>query len=192
MANTKPAKLMDQVRGKLRLIHASIRTEKAYCDWILRYIKFHGIRHPNTMGVQEIEQFLSHLAVQRKASASTQNQAFSALLFLYQQVLQIDLPRVDALRANRPKRLPVVLSKDEVRRILDRLDGREKLMVQLLYGTGMRLLEVCRLRVKDLDFERRQIMVRDGKGEKDRYVPLPNQGNPPPGRYSIFLVKAAC
>ncbi len=127
------------------------------------------------MGPFEIDAFLNHLAVERQVSASTQNQAFAALLYLYQQVLNIDLPRIDSLRAKRPDRLPVVLSIGEVRAILDRMQGRERLMVELLYGTSMRLLECCRLRVKDVDFSRNQILIRDGKGEKDRDVPLPQR-----------------
>ena len=127
------------------------------------------------MGPVEIEAFLNHLAIDRRVSASTQNQAFSALLYLYRQVLEIELPCLDALRARRPQRLPVVLSAEEVRSILDRMHGRERLMVELLYGTGMRLLECCRLRVKDVDFQRNQILVRDGKGQKDRAVPLPRR-----------------
>ena len=171
-APSKP-RLLDQVRAKLRLRHSSIRTEEAYVGWIERFIRFHQLKHPRDLGVPEIEAFLSDLAVNRRVSASTQNQAFSALLFLYRHILEIDLPRIDALRAKRPERLPVVLSVEEVRRILDRMSGRERLMVELLYGSGLRLLEVCRLRVKDLDFDRGQILVRDGKGEVDRAVPLP-------------------
>jgi len=171
----KPPKLLDQVRAKLRLQHASIRTEEAYIQWITRFILFHKKRHPREMGSAELEAFLTHLAVDRQVSASTQNQAFSALLYLYQQVLNIELPRLDALRARRPERVPVVLSLEEVRAILDRMRGRERLMVELLYGTGMRLLECCRLRVKDVDFARNQILVRDTKGDKDRVVPLPQR-----------------
>lgn len=170
---TQPPKLLDRVRTKLRLQHTSIRTEEAYVSWIERFIRFHKMKHPNTMGVAEIEAFLNDLAVNRHVSASTKNQAFSALLYLYQQVLEMELPRVDALRARRPERIPVVLSQSEVRRILDRMQGRERLMVELLYGSGLRLLEVCRLRVKDVDFARRQLTIRDAKGAKDRVVPLP-------------------
>jgi integrase len=164
---TKPAgtepKLLDRVRAKCRLFHYSIRTEKAYTDWIVRYILFHEKKHPQEMGTPEIESFLNDLAVVKSVSASTQNQAFSAILFLYQRVLEMELPRVDALRATRPARLPVVLSTAEVKQIIDRMQGRERLMAELLYGTGMRILELCRLRVNDVDFDRRQVSVRDGK-----------------------------
>jgi site-specific recombinase XerD len=177
-APAKAPKLLDQVRAKLRLLHASIRTEEAYCQWIVRFVKFHGMKHPNTLREREIEAFLSDLAVGRKVSASTQNQALAAILFLYRHILEIDLQRIDALRAKQPERLPVVLSIDEVRLILGGMVGRERLMTELLYGAGLRLLEVCRLRVKDVDFDRRQLMVRDGKGEVDRAVPLPAKCDP--------------
>jgi integron integrase len=172
-ATATPPKLLDQVAAKLRLFHYSIRTEEAYVDWIRRFILFHHKRHPREMAAPEIEAFLTHLAVQQRVSASTQNQAFSALLFLYRQVLEIELPPLNALRAQRPDRLPVVLSHQEVRAIFAELDGIELLQAELLYGSGFRILECCRLRVKDLDFARKQILVRDGKGEKDRVVPLP-------------------
>src|SRR6185312_281757 len=171
----QPPKLLDRVRAKMRLSHYSIRTEESYVQWITRFILFHDKRHPNTMGAAEIEEFLTHLAVEAHVAASTQNQALSALLFLYQKVLEIELPLLNAVRARRPERLPVVLSLGEVRAIFDRMDGVHLLMAQLLYGTGMRLLEACRLRVKDVDFARHQLMVRDGKGEKDRVVPLPKK-----------------
>jgi integron integrase len=159
----------------MRLLHYSKRTEGSYVDWIKRFILFHHKRHPREMGAVEIEAFLTHLAVVGRVSASTQNQAFSALLFLYQKVLEIELPHLDAVRARRPERIPVVLSVEEVRAILAELDGIDLLQVELLYGTGMRVLECCRLRVKDLDFDRQQIVVREGKGEKDRVVPLPRR-----------------
>ena len=171
-------RLLDRVRAKLRTMHASVRTEEAYVAWIERFIRFHKMKHPREMNAPEIEAFLSDLAVNRRVSASTQNQAFAAILFLYRHILEIDLPRIDALRAKRPDRLPVVLSVDEVRTVLDRMKGRERLMVELLYGAGLRLLEVCRLRVKDLDFDRRQLIVRDGKGAADRAVPLPVRSVP--------------
>ena len=174
----KPPKLLDQLRAKTRLLHYSKRTEEAYVDWSTRFILFQGKRHPNTMGVAEIEAFLTHLAVERKLAASTQNQAFSALLFLYQKVLEIELPKVEFLRAQRPERLPVVMSVDEVRAILDRMIGTHRLLAELMYGSGLRILECCRLRVKDVDFDRHQILVRDGKGEKDRAVPLPRRLEP--------------
>ncbi|MGZ8246636.1 integron integrase [Methylomagnum sp.] len=169
-----PPKLLDQVRAKLRLKHYSLRTERAYTDWIKRYILFHGKRHPKDMGAAEIQAFLSHLATERDVAASTQNQALAALLFLYKEVLDLDLPRLnDIERAKRPQRLPTVLTVREVGAVLDRLDGTLGLMIRLLYGTGMRLMECVRLRVKDVDFEMRQLTVRDGKGGKDRVTMLP-------------------
>ncbi len=170
-----PPKLLDQVAAKMRLLHYSIRTEGAYVDWIRRFILFHNKRHPREMGGAEIEAFLTHLAVEGKVAASTQNQAFSALLFLYQKVLVMELPPLQALRAERPDRLPVVLALEEVRAILKELDGIELLMTEILYGAGLRLLECCRLRVKDVDFARKQLMVREAKGDKDRAVPLPGR-----------------
>ncbi len=169
----RPPRLLDQVRDALRTRHYSIRTEEAYLGWIRRYILFHGKRHPREMGAAEIEAFLTDLAVEGRVAASTQNQALAALLFLYQNVLEVDLPRLDAVRAKRPERLPVVLSIDEVRTVLGGMRGVYRLMAELMYGSGLRLLECCRLRVKDLDFARGQIVVREGKGDKDRVVPLP-------------------
>ena len=171
--NVKP-KLLDQVRAKIRLKHYSIRTEQAYVDWIRRYILFHGKRHPQDMGKPEVEQFLSHLAVERNVAAATQNQALSAILFLYKEVLEKDIGRLDDMeRAKRPARLPVVLTAAEVRAVLAHLGGRHRLMANLLYGAGLRLMECVRLRVKDLDFEYQQITVRDGKGQQDRLTLLP-------------------
>ncbi len=162
------------MRTRIRLLHYSRRTEEAYLHWIRRFIRFHRLRHPLELGVPEVEAFLSHLAVEGRVAASTQNQAFSAIMFLYKRVLERELAPVNAVRAKRPARLPVVLSIDEVRRLLAAVpEGTYRLMAELVYGTGMRLLEVCRLRVKDLDFDRRQIVVREGKGDQDRAVPLP-------------------
>lgn len=170
----RPKKLLDRVREIIRLKHYSIRTEEAYVSWIKRYILFHDKRHPREMGVSEIEAFLTHLAVDQHVAASTQNQALSALLFLYREVLQKDLGRpVDAMRAKRPKRLPTVLTKEEVRKVIGYLSGTHKLMAKLLYGSGLRLMECVRLRVKDVDFAQHQIVVRDGKGMKDRVTMLP-------------------
>jgi integron integrase len=167
-------RLLDQVREKIRLKHYSIRTEQAYVDWIKRFILFHDKRHPENMGKEDVEKFLTHLAVERHVAASTQNQALSAILFLYQEVLGHELPWLDGVeRAKRPARLPVVLTASEVRSVLARLDGIHGLMASLLYGTGLRLMECVRLRVKDIDFEYGQITVRDGKGEKDRITMLP-------------------
>lgn len=169
-----PPKLLDQVRAKIRLNHYSLRTEDAYADWVKRFILFHGKRHPRDMGAAEVEQFLTYLAVERKVSASTQNQAKSALLFLYREVLGIELPWLDEVVQAKPsRRLPVVLTPREARALLNELNGTMWLFVSLLYGTGMRLLEGLRLRVKDIEFERREILVRAGKGNKDRVTVLP-------------------
>lgn len=167
-------KLLDQVSDKIRVKHYSIRTETQYIHWIKRFILYHNKRHPREMGAKEVESFLTHLATAGGVSAATQNQALSALLFLYREILAVNLPWLDnVIRAKKPQRLPVVLSKNEVGKILARMDGTYALMAQLLYGTGMRLMECCRLRVKDIDFERREILIRDGKGAKDRVTMLP-------------------
>lgn len=167
-------RLMDEVRRKLRLKHYSLRTEQAYVGWIRRFIFVNGRRHPRKLGGVEVEQFLSKLAVEGNVAAGTQNQALSALLFLYREVLSINLPWMDSIdRAKRPQRLPNVLSRDEVVRLLAAMDGRVWLIASLLYGTGMRLMEGLRLRVKDVDFARNEICIRDGKGGKDRRTMLP-------------------
>ena len=169
-----PPKLLDQVRAAVRYKHYSIRTEQAYVDWIRRFVIFHDRRHPREMGAAEVTAFLTHLATDGNVAAGTHQQALSALLFLYRQVLGIDLPWLnDLVRPKKPKRLPVVLNPDEVRRMMALLDGTHALMARLLYGTGMRLMECVRLRVKDVDFGRREIVVRDGKGAKDRVTMLP-------------------
>jgi integron integrase len=169
-----PQKLLDQVRDKIRVKHYSIRTETQYVHWIKRFIFFHGKRHPKDMDAVEVEAFLTHLAVAGSVSASTQNQALSALLFLYREVLGIDLPWMDTMvRAKKPLRLPTVLSRSEVALVLERMEGGYGLMARLLYGTGMRLMECCRLRVKDVDFGQREILIREGKGVKDRVTMLP-------------------
>lgn len=169
-----PPKLLEQLRDKLRVKHYSIRTESSYIDWARRFILFHGKRHPRTLGAKAVEAFLTHLAVERNVSASTQNQAKSALLFLYKEVLGIDLPWLsDIASAKTSRRLPVVLTPREARLIINELSGTMGLVTSLLYGTGMRLLEGLRLRVKDVEFERREIIVRDGKGGKDRVTVLP-------------------
>jgi integron integrase len=177
----EPPRLIDRLRRALRVGHYSPRTEACYVDWAVRFIRFHGLRHPNTMGAAEIEMFLTDLAVRGHVGASTQNQAFHALLFLYQQVLAIELPRLDAVRAKRPRRLPTVLSPEEVRHLLDAIrggDGVFRLMAGLLYGAGLRREECCRLRVHDVDLGRQQIIVRHGKGAKDRVVMLPRSLRP--------------
>jgi len=171
-------KLLDQCRQVMRVRHSSYRTEQAYVYWIEKYIRFHGIRHPNAMGAAEVEQYLTHLAAARHVAASTQNQALNALVFLYRDVLRVDLGRLDALRAIRHRRAPTVLSRDEVRQFLaamDELTTAEPyaLMARLMYGSGVRLIECCRLRVKDVDLARGQLTVRGGKGDKDRWVMLP-------------------
>jgi len=168
-----PKKLLDRVRDAIRLKHYSTRTEQAYVNWIKRYIFFHNVWHPDEMGAAEVEAFLTHLAVNENVAASTQNQALSALLFLYREVLKKDLGPIDALRAKKPKRLPTVLTKEEVHRVLGHLSGTHLLLARLLYGSGLRLMECLRLRVKDLDFAQRIILVRDGKGAKDRITMLP-------------------
>ncbi|MEO5811017.1 MAG: integron integrase [Rhodanobacter sp.] len=176
VTGTKTPRLLDQVRGRLRLKHFSIRTEQAYVGWIRRFILANGKRHPRDMGVAEVEGFLSALAIERRVAAGTQNQALSALLFLYREVLSTELPWMETIvRAKRPQRLPVVLSRDEVTRLLAMMDGGYALMASLLYGSGLRLMECVRLRVKDVDFDLNEICVRDGKGGKDRHVPLPQR-----------------
>jgi len=167
-------KLLDQLRGRLRVMHYSIRTEQAYVDWVRRFILFHGKRHPSALGQDEAEAFLTDLAIRGQVSASTQNQAKSAILFLYREVIDRELPWLDGVvGARTPQRLPVVLSVDEVERVLARMRGTSGLIARLLYGSGLRILECLRLRVKDVDFPRREILVRDGKGAKDRVTMLP-------------------
>lgn len=167
-------RLLDQVRETIRVRHYSPKTEDAYVGWIRRYILFHGKRHPSEMGADQVAQFLSHLALEAHVAASTQNQAFNALFFLYQQVLRIDLGEIaGAVRAKKPQRLPVVLTREEVQSILALLDGEVWLVCSLLYGAGLRLFEALQLRVKDIDFSRSELLLRDGKGQKDRVTMLP-------------------
>jgi integron integrase len=166
--------LFDEVRRKIRLKHYSLSTERVYLQWMRRFILANDRRHPRDMGGAEVERFLSRLATEGDVSASTQNQALSALLFLYRDVLGMELPWMEnVVRAKRSRRLPVVLSQEEVRRLLAQMDGRAWLIASLLYGTGMRLMECLRLRVKDVDFARNEILVREGKGGKDRRTMLP-------------------
>ncbi|HZR18231.1 MAG TPA: integron integrase [Verrucomicrobiae bacterium] len=167
-------KLLDQVREVMRLKHYAIRTEQSYVDWIRRYVKFHNMRARSDLdaGEAKIELFLSDLAVNGHVAASTQNQAFNALLFLYREVLHQDLQNIQAVRADRPVRVPVVLTPEEAKQVIARMSGVPQLVVKLLYGSGLRLMEALRLRVKDLDFEMKQLTVRDGKGSKDRYTVL--------------------
>lgn len=168
-------KLLDQVRDSIRAHHYSLRTEETYLRWVRDFILFHRKRHPREMGAAEIRDYLTYLAVSRGVAAATQNQALSALLFLYKEVLEVRLDWVEGIvRARRPERLPVVFTREEARAVLDRLDGTKWLMASLLYGAGLRLMECVRLRVKDMDFARNQIAVRDGKGGKDRVTVLPH------------------
>ena len=169
----RPKKLLDQMRDVLRTQHYAIRTENAYVDWAKRFILFHQKRHPTAMGRVEIEAFLTHLAVDRHIAASTQNQALSALLFLYKAVLRQEVGAVDAVRARKPKRLPTVLTKPEALQVLNAMVGVPQVMAKLLYGSGVRGLECVRVRVKDVDFAQHILLVRDGKGEKDRITMLP-------------------
>ncbi len=174
MPAPRAPRLFDQIRDCLRLKHYSYRTEQQYLGWIRRYILFHGKRHPRDMGAAEVRAFLNDLAVSRQVSAATQNQALAALLFLYKWVLRCELPWLDEIvRAKRPQRLPVVLSQSDTRVVLAQLDGVYGLIGHLLYGSGLRLMECLRLRVQDLDFEYLQILVRNGKGGKDRVTMLP-------------------
>jgi integron integrase len=171
---TPQPRLLDRVRHKIRVKHYSRRTEKAYVDWVRRYVHFHGLRHPEGLGAQEVEAFLTHLAVEGNVAASTQNQAKSALLFLYKEVLGIELPWLDGVTsAKQSRRLPVVLTRAEVARLLDATSGVSGLVARLLYGAGLRLMEGVRLRVKDVDLSRGELLVRDGKGAKDRVTVLP-------------------
>ncbi|WP_029215030.1 integron integrase [Kallotenue papyrolyticum] len=176
----EPPKLLDQVRRALRVKHYAIRTEEAYIQWIKRYILFHDKRHPSEMNIPEIEAFFTHLAVHDQVTASTQNQALAALLFLYRQVLHQELERpIDAVRAKAPQRLPTVLSRAEVQAVLAQLQEPYQVMAHLMYGAGLRLMECVRLRVKDVDFAQRQITVRSGKGNRDRVTLLPDRVKEP-------------
>lgn len=170
----KPKPLLDQVREAIRYRHYSYRTEQVYVEWVRRFIVFHDKRHPAVMGQHEVAAFLTHLATERDVSASTHQQALSALLFLYREVLGTELPWLgEIVRPKKPRRLPVVLSREEVHLLLAQLEGTHRLMARLLYGTGMRIMECLRLRVKDLDLRRREITVRHGKGGRDRVTMVP-------------------
>lgn len=174
--NTPSPRLLDQVREIIRIKHYSIRTEQAYLQWIRRYILYHGRRHPRDLGESEVSAFLSSLAIKSKVSASTQNQAMHAILFLYRDVLKVSLPWLENVqRAKRPLRLPLVLTRDEVKAMLAGLEGTVWLMAALTYGAGLRLMECLSLRVKDLDLDRGELIVRDGKGQKDRVTMLPRE-----------------
>jgi len=169
-------RLLDQYRDALRIKHYSPRTEGTYVQWVRNYILFHNKRHPKEMGIPEIGQYLTHLATNQQVAASTQNQAFSAILFLYRHILNIQLDELQLaeLRPQRAKTVPIVLSKDEVKRLIANLSGTNKLIAQVMYGGGLRVMECMRLRVKDIDFENHQVIVRDGKGENDRFTILPD------------------
>jgi integron integrase len=178
--SAKPVRLLDRVRSAIRLRHYSYRTEQCYVEWIREFVVFHGLRHPDEMGEAEITAFLTHLAVDRHTSASTQNQALCSLVFLYKHVLNRDLGEFGGLVwAKKPARLPVVLTRTEVRAVLGELTGTFRLMSLLLYGSGLRLTECLRLRVQDIDFGMRQILIRDAKGAKDRVTMLPASAEEP-------------
>jgi len=177
-----PKKLLDEMRDAIRLKHYSYRTEETYLDWARRFILFHNKRHPGEMSAPEIQAFLIYLVTQRNVSASTQNQALSAILFLYREVLHKEIEPILLSSAKRPGRLPTVLARDEVLRIINLLNGTHKLMAQLLYGSGLRLMDCLRLRIQDIDFNYKTITVRDGKGEKDRLTPMPATILPDLGR----------
>ena len=167
-------RLLDQVRSVIRTRHYSRRTESAYLSWIKRYILYHDKRHPVEMGADEVGRFLSYLAAERNVASSTQNQAFNALVFLYREVLKCSLEgRIDAVRSFKKQRLPIVMSKEETQRVLSAMNGTTQLMAKLLYGSGIRLMECIRLRVKDIDFEINEVRVHSGKGDRDRLLPLP-------------------
>jgi len=188
-ANKSP-KLLDQMRESMRARHYRSRTEETYCQWVRRYILFHQKRHPLDMGEPEINAFLTHLAVKDKFSASTQNQALSAILYLYRHVIGRDVGDLgDVIRARKPKRLPVVMTRDEVKKVLDHLTDDKWLMASLLYGSGLRLMECLQLRVQDLDFAGRELLVRDGKGGKDRRTMLPQSLMPALKEHLIYVKK---
>lgn len=173
-ASAGKTKLRERVRAVARFKHYALRTEETYWDWIRQFILFHGKRHPEEMGAEEVRDFLTALAVERKVAAATQNQAFSALLFLYREVLKQELPWIDDVeRAKRPAKLPVVFTPPEARAVLEKLAGPARLMAQLLYGAGLRLNECVRLRVKDVDFGYLHLTIRDAKGGRDRITMLP-------------------
>lgn len=175
-----PPRLLDRLRASLRSRHYSRRTEQAYCLWARRFIYFHNVRHPDEMGEEEINAFLTHLAVDEKVSASTQTQALSALLFMYRNVLGREIGDLSGvIRARKPDRLPVVMTRTEVRTVLECLDADKWLMAALMYGSGMRLMECLRMRVQDIDFAHGEIIVRNGKGSKDRVTMLPDALKPP-------------
>jgi integron integrase len=174
MTNTTKPKLLEQLKQAIKAKYYSNRTVESYCYWVKNFIIYHNKKHPKVLQKKDIENYLNHLAIDKQVSASTQNIALAAILFLYKHVLAIDLPYLSDIKSTRvSKKIPVVLSKEEVKRLISHIDGIDKLIVQLLYGTGMRLMEGLRLRVKDVDFDNSLIVIRDGKGEKDRITMLP-------------------
>jgi integron integrase len=186
----KPPRLLDQIRYRIRYLHYSTSTERAYVDWARRFIVFHDKRHPASMGAREIEAFLTYLANDRDVAASTHQQALSALLFLYKEVLGVDLPWLsDIGRPKKPRRVPTVLTRSEVQRLLAHLDGMHAFMARLVYGAGLRLMECLRLRIKDVDLERCELVVRSGKGAKDRVTMVPASA-PRPARMHRALPRA--
>lgn len=182
-------KLLDQVRERIRLLHYSYKTEKQYAEWIKRFILFHNKRHPNEMGAAEVEKFLTFLATERNVSASTQNQAMHAILFLYREILHKDIGNINALRAKKTVHVPTVLTHEEAMSVIMRLAGMYRIIAQILYGGGLRLMECMRLRVKDIDFERRTITLRDTKSDRDRVTVLP-QSVSEPLRLHLLAVRA--
>lgn len=173
-APLRNSRLLTRLREAIRLRHYSLRTERSYSDWVRRYIRYHGMRHPSQLGGAHVTAFLSSLANERHVSASTQNQALAAILFLYREVLRQEIPWLEGVvRARRPRRLPVVLTREEVDAVFERISGTHRLMARLMYGTGLRLMECLRLRVKDVDLARREVIVRQGKGAKDRRTMFP-------------------
>jgi integron integrase len=182
-------KLLDQVREKIRLLHYSYKTEQAYVEWIKRFIFFHNKRHPNEMGAAEVEKFLTYLAIERRVSASTQNQAMHAVLFLYREILHKDLGNINALRAKKTVHVPTVLTHGEAMSVIMRMTGVYRIIAQILYGSGLRLMECLRMRVKDVDFERRTITLRDTKSDRDRVTVLP-QGVIEPLKLHLQKVRA--
>ncbi len=176
----RPMRLLDQLREQLRLRHRSLATERSYVDWVRRFVRFHDLRHPRDLGRAEIEAFLSHLAMDRNVAASTQNQAMNALLFLYRYVIRREIGDLSGMvRARRPARLPVVLTPDEAEAVIAELEGDSRVVGLLLWGGGLRLLEALRLRIHDVDFERRELRIRDGKGRRDRLTVLPDRAIEP-------------
>jgi len=174
-----PVKLLDRVRQSIRLKGYSIRTEKTYVSWIRQFVLFHAKRHPRDMGKPEIEAFLSYLVMKRNVASSTQNQAFNSILFLYNNVLDVDMPQdINALRSKKPVRVPTVMTREETLKLIGSMHGTHQLMAKLMYGCGLRVIECVRLRVKDVDFAMNQVIVRDGKGKKDRITVLPEGARP--------------